>query len=749
MNSKNYFGCYNKVAIKAKGEIMNKKILLLLPALALVLGGCNSKVTPANPSSSDDSGDVAVESVEVAPSEIEIEAGLTAQLAATVKPITVENKDVTWSSNDETVATVDASGIVTGVAGGTAVITATAAADQTKKGTSTVTVVAPIPYIIETTPNLEREYRLGAYQTALAKRYFFSGSVDSGTRGETTDNWADAVKMKFEDAGGGKYLTSFMKGADKKYFEMSDDHHFAVVDTPTAGREWTWDAELKTVTRTINNGTEEEPNNVKYWPGTYGNYSTISGCDESRLEYCINFQFMYLEEVIQPESISIKEENPIVRLDNWTQLSYELLPAGAEGTVVWAVSGNEHVSVDQTGKVTCDGSAEVDSTATVTATCNDLTPASVTVTVKAALSYGTKVAPLTMAEAKAVIDAENPTHKIIYVGGTVKKNTEYSFGYENWGQVWLEGTSYSNGFEGYRLRDTSENNEWGYVFRGNDSLLNKNVVISGYGTIYESNGNKTYETTGDENSKLEVISTAYELATSISSISPATGFEVEQGESEEMSVTYPDGKVGGVNWSVEKVGEADPAKVLVDQHTGVVTVADDAVVGAQYDVTAKLWNNAEVSVTSRFTVKAMDLTKVNLTTKTMKLSGTSYGPNNGDHIVKGITFNTTSMSCATSNAIQCQASKAIILNKTELLKNISTIVLDYNGTASAGKVWKLELANAPFSDEGTEAAETITGTTTASETLTLTPTGNYKYFKLSYTSSNAQYLDAIVINYAA
>lgn len=66
--------------------------------------------------------------------------GTTAQLTATVLPANATNKAVTWTSATPAVATVNASGLVTRVAVGTAVITATSVADGTKKGTATVTV---------------------------------------------------------------------------------------------------------------------------------------------------------------------------------------------------------------------------------------------------------------------------------------------------------------------------------------------------------------------------------------------------------------------------------------------------------------------------------------------------------------------------------------------------------------------------------------------------------------------------------
>ncbi len=55
------------------------------------------------------------------------EAGATVQLTATVAPENAADKAITWTSSDEKVATVDANGLVTAVANGTATITATAA----------------------------------------------------------------------------------------------------------------------------------------------------------------------------------------------------------------------------------------------------------------------------------------------------------------------------------------------------------------------------------------------------------------------------------------------------------------------------------------------------------------------------------------------------------------------------------------------------------------------------------------------
>ena len=69
-----------------------------------------------------------------------LEVGKTTTLTATVEPSDATNKDVTWTSSNENVATVTANGTVTAKAPGTTTITATAEGGTGKFATCTVTV---------------------------------------------------------------------------------------------------------------------------------------------------------------------------------------------------------------------------------------------------------------------------------------------------------------------------------------------------------------------------------------------------------------------------------------------------------------------------------------------------------------------------------------------------------------------------------------------------------------------------------
>lgn len=84
-----------------------------------------------------------VASVTVTPATATLVVGESQQFAAAVVADVGLADTVTWSSSDDAVATVDATGNVTAVAAGTATITATATADTGVYGTAEVTVIDP------------------------------------------------------------------------------------------------------------------------------------------------------------------------------------------------------------------------------------------------------------------------------------------------------------------------------------------------------------------------------------------------------------------------------------------------------------------------------------------------------------------------------------------------------------------------------------------------------------------------------
>lgn len=93
------------------------------------------------------STNVSVTSVSLSQSSLSMTEGETEQLSASVYPTNATNKNVNWSSNDKSVATVSSNGLVTAKSVGTATVTCRAADGSGKYATCKVTVKASKVYV--------------------------------------------------------------------------------------------------------------------------------------------------------------------------------------------------------------------------------------------------------------------------------------------------------------------------------------------------------------------------------------------------------------------------------------------------------------------------------------------------------------------------------------------------------------------------------------------------------------------------
>ncbi|MBO4768891.1 MAG: Ig domain-containing protein, partial [Bacteroidales bacterium] len=132
---------------------------------------------------------VAVTSVSVAPTTLALNVNETGNLAATVLPENATDKSVTWSSSNASVASVDADGKVTGVAAGTATITATTT-DGGKTATCAVTVKDVISYSLAISPKTA-EINALASQTYVVKLTTVKNGVSSESEVEATLSTSD------------------------------------------------------------------------------------------------------------------------------------------------------------------------------------------------------------------------------------------------------------------------------------------------------------------------------------------------------------------------------------------------------------------------------------------------------------------------------------------------------------------------------------------------------------------------------
>lgn len=153
---------------------------------------------------------VAPTGVSLNKSSILLAANGTETLVPTVAPADATYKDVTWSSNDEAIATVDNNGVVTGVNAGTTTITV-----ETQDGHLT----ASCTVTVKSNPQIKRNnYATGvSYKMYLQTKGYFNGGIGGAPYlGETDTNYSNGVDVKFETVNS-KLRLYFMDGETKKY----------------------------------------------------------------------------------------------------------------------------------------------------------------------------------------------------------------------------------------------------------------------------------------------------------------------------------------------------------------------------------------------------------------------------------------------------------------------------------------------------------------------------------------------------
>ncbi|NJB85951.1 arylsulfatase A-like enzyme/uncharacterized protein YjdB/beta-glucanase (GH16 family) [Lewinella marina] len=131
----------------------------------------------------------------IAPDSARIEVGQSVTLVAEVKPADATRPQIYWTSNDTTVATVDAAGTVLGVGPGTTVITAT-----TEEGGFTATAAVEVtPYVpLTTVYDFEGPIQLG---DGTSQDWFIPAFAQANYRLTNERAYAGNKSLKFTHAG--------------------------------------------------------------------------------------------------------------------------------------------------------------------------------------------------------------------------------------------------------------------------------------------------------------------------------------------------------------------------------------------------------------------------------------------------------------------------------------------------------------------------------------------------------------------
>lgn len=122
---------------------------------------------------------VAVSGISLNAAQLTLNVNGTETLTASIEPENATNKDVTWASSDNTVATVDENGLVTALKEGNAKITVTAADDTAKTAECEVEVVAEGVLSKVTLNQTELSLTEGAQETLAATPFPDGAEYDS------------------------------------------------------------------------------------------------------------------------------------------------------------------------------------------------------------------------------------------------------------------------------------------------------------------------------------------------------------------------------------------------------------------------------------------------------------------------------------------------------------------------------------------------------------------------------------------
>lgn len=154
-----------------------------------------------------------VEEVQISSEALTLPKGADVKLAAQVLPLEVKDSSVTWTSSDETVATVNENGVVHAVNAGECVITVASVMDPTKTAECAVTV-EPISWTIT-----------GTLQDVEGNPQLFTWNL------ETEETWTKTFDLQNDTANAaGDILTSLV-------FSQNADGAMTVIDPETGENE--------------------------------------------------------------------------------------------------------------------------------------------------------------------------------------------------------------------------------------------------------------------------------------------------------------------------------------------------------------------------------------------------------------------------------------------------------------------------------------------------------------------------------
>ena len=320
-----------------------------------------------------------VAQVELNWTEHVLAVGKKVSVRATVSPASANDRSVTYTSSDESIATVDKNGSIKGLKAGTCVITAASTSNPEITAVCQLTVVVPVSkmtldagnatiYVGQTLPIAvayqpqDASLQAAAFKSSALKVATVDemGVVTGVARGRAT------ITATAKDGSGAKatktitvlqqpQVVSFKNPPTLLKVGTSQKITAIVSPVNTSDKTLVWSSSDEDIA-TVKSGTVRP-----LYPGKV----TITATAKDFPDVSVSCEIT----VVQPATkIALSETKLNVLVKETAQLNYEITPDyTTDKSVVWASSKPQIASVDQNGLVT----AHKRGTATITVTCQD------------------------------------------------------------------------------------------------------------------------------------------------------------------------------------------------------------------------------------------------------------------------------------------------------------------------------------------------------------------------------------------
>ena len=317
---------------------------------------------------------VPVESVLITQNDLTLKESQTSKLTATVYPENANNKKITWSSSDDSVATVSSTGLVTAVAPGTATITVTSEYDNSIKDSITVTVLETPTYTVKFDgaggTSFDDQILLEGEKAAnpgtpTREGYVFSGwylgEEEYNFDNEVTANITLIAKWTEEDET--VYVNEIKFDGDINEATIKVGEEYFIVAYPHPAN-----AADRTITYTSEDaGVATVDGNGKVTGVSEGTTKIVLTSGDGNVTAKFTIHVENLPDSLETDVLVVKPEEMELKQGSTASLT-AYPPSDATNTeVVWESSDPTVASVDANGKVSGNKVGEV----TITATLKD------------------------------------------------------------------------------------------------------------------------------------------------------------------------------------------------------------------------------------------------------------------------------------------------------------------------------------------------------------------------------------------